>query len=79
VDGRFRNQDGSPGFHAEFYGDSIRIPSGAMVAAITRPLYELDFPGPLPARGTAFTAQLTRRTATDSATDQVTVVQISGP
>ena len=80
VDGRFRNPDGSPGFHAEFYGDSIATPNTAAGgASITRALYEVDYPGSLPPRGTPFTAQVSLVAGGNPVTDQVTVVQTSGP
>jgi hypothetical protein len=69
VDGTFAG-----GFQARFYG----LPADPL--ATTRALYLLDFSGPLPARGTTFTATL--RTAVGNrptTTDRVSVVQISGP
>ena len=69
VDGTFAG-----GFHAVFYG----VPADPR--ATTRALYLLDYSGPLPPRGTSFTATL--RTAvgtTPTTTDRVSVVQISGP
>ena len=68
VDGRF-----SDGFHAQFYG----LPPDPL--ANTRPLYELDYSGPLPARGMPFDVALTAVVAAGSTADHVTVVQLSGP
>ena len=69
VDGTFEG-----GFHARFYG----LPADPL--ATTRALYLLDYSGPLPPRGTSFTATL--RTAVGdrpTTTDRVSVVHISGP
>jgi hypothetical protein len=68
VDGTFAG-----GLHAQFYG----VPLDPLAA--TRAFYEVDYNGPLPPRGTPFTATVRAVVGNRITTDRVTVVQVSGP
>jgi hypothetical protein len=68
VDGMFGG-----GFHAEFLG----VPADPL--ATKHALYQLHYTGALPPRGTPFTATLRSWLGNKTSTDQVTVVQLSGP
>ena len=76
VEGTFHSSaDGTftKGFHALFYG----TPSDSLPNI--RPLYLIDHAGNLPPRGTPFVAGLKRTIGNRTTSDQVTVVQQSGP
>jgi hypothetical protein len=72
VDGTFLR-----GFHAQFYG----VPADTL--STIRPLYEIDYAGAVPPRGTPFVARVRAvqfgMSVANAPVDSVTVVQVAGP